>query len=46
MDNLIVEAFTKRTFKSKKGKTTNRMQRISLGVLPAIPFEIVEFVQQ
>jgi len=40
-DNLIVEAFIEREFKGRKGKGKKRKQRISLGVLPAIPFEIV-----
>ena len=38
MDNLIVEAFVER----QVGKgATQSMQRVSVGVLPAIPFEVV-----
>ena len=41
-DNLIVEAFTERDKVRKDGKKTGEKQRISLGVLPAIPVEIVK----
>lgn len=41
-DNLIVEAFTEREKTRKDGKKTGEKQRISLGVLPAIPVEIVK----
>ncbi len=40
-DNLIVEAFTEVVREAKGDKKAKRRQRISLGVLPAIPFEIV-----
>jgi len=40
-DNLIVEAFTQVAF-SKKGAATKQKRRVSLGPLPAIPFEIVQ----
>jgi hypothetical protein len=39
-ENLIIEAFTEQAGKSQKGPTA-RQQRVSLGILPAIPFEIV-----
>ena len=39
--NLIVTAVFIRAVKNKDGKPTGRTQRISLGVLPAIPFEVV-----
>ena len=42
--NLIVEAFTEFVPRSRQGKKPQKAQkkrRISLGVLPAIPFEIV-----
>ncbi len=38
--NLIFEAFTERAGRDRKGKSTKK-KRISLGVLPAVPFEIV-----
>jgi hypothetical protein len=42
-DNLIVEAFTEvPRGKPQDGKTPQGKRRISLGVLPAIPFEIVQ----
>ena len=41
-DNLIVEAFTEMAGRGQSGKAANQKQRISLGVLPAIPFEIVQ----
>ena len=40
-DNLIIEAFAKRVRRDQGGKTSKKKQRVSLGVLPAIPFEIV-----
>lgn len=40
-DNLIVEAFMKRTPGNKNGKPLKK-RRFSLGILPAIPFEIVQ----
>jgi len=40
-DNLIVEAYTEWVVRQKDGKKTDKKQRVSLGVLPAIPFEIV-----
>jgi hypothetical protein len=39
-DNLIVEAFTEASPKGKAGGSGQK-QRVSLGVLPAVPFEIV-----
>ena len=39
-DNLIVEAFVESPAKNKTGKKTSQKRRVSLGVLPAIPFEI------
>lgn len=39
--NLIVEAFTERPGRNQKGKSAGKKKRISLGVLPAVPFEIV-----
>ena len=39
-DNLIVEALTEVDAKRQKGATAQK-QRVSLGVLPAVPFEIV-----
>ena len=39
-DNLIVEAFTEQNAR-RNGAATGQKQRVSLGVLPAIPFEIV-----
>jgi len=41
-DNLIVEAFREFTPKQKDGKPANQKRRISMGVLPAIPIEIVQ----
>ena len=41
MDNLIVEAFTEVDPKRKAGGSGPK-QRVSLGVLPAVPFEIVQ----
>lgn len=40
-DNLIVQAFITPADESQGGKPAKQKQRISLGVLPAIPFEIV-----
>jgi hypothetical protein len=40
-DNLIVEAFIEPASRQQDGKTAKQKQRVSLGVLPAIPFEIV-----
>ncbi len=40
-DNLIVEAFAEMDVGGKKGAAEQK-QRVSLGVLPAIPFEIVK----
>jgi len=39
--NLIVNAFVEREVKSKDGKPTGRKWRSAMGVLPAIPFEVV-----
>jgi len=41
-DNLIVEAFTEMAGRGPAGKAAAQRQRVSLGVLPAIPFEIVQ----
>ena len=41
-DNLIVEAFIEPAGRQQDGKTAKQKQRVSLGVLPAIPFEIVQ----
>ena len=41
-DNLIVEAFTERSAGREGTKAAQQRRRTSLGVLPAIPFEIVE----
>jgi len=41
-DNLIVEAFREITPKQKDGKPANQKRRISMGVFPAIPIEIVQ----
>ena len=40
-DNLVVEAFTEQELR-RQGKATGQKQRVSLGVLPAVPFEIVK----
>ncbi len=40
-DNLIVEAFTEFTPRRAKGKSANKPRRVSIGVLPAVPYEIV-----
>lgn len=40
-DNLIVEAFRETVVPQKDGKPTNQKRRSSVGVLPAIPIEIV-----
>ena len=41
-DNLIVEAFTEAAGAKQDGKAAKKKQRVSLGVLPAIPFEVVQ----
>ncbi|MBN1491667.1 MAG: PPC domain-containing protein [Phycisphaerae bacterium] len=41
-DNLIVEAYVERTITSRDNKAPKETQRVPLGVLPAIPFEIVQ----
>jgi hypothetical protein len=41
-DNLIIEAFRESVVKQKDGKLTNQKRRNSIGVLPAIPIEIVQ----
>lgn len=41
-DNLIVEAFREYAVKNKKGKPTGQKRRNLMGVLPAIPIEIVQ----
>lgn len=40
-DNLIVEAFTEIVQATKDGKAAKQKRRVSLGVLPAIPIEVV-----
>ncbi len=40
--NLIVEAFTEMAGRQQGGKAPKQKRRVSLGVLPAIPFEIVQ----
>jgi hypothetical protein len=40
-DNLIVEAFIEVESQGRGGGAANQTRRVSLGVLPAIPFEIV-----
>jgi hypothetical protein len=42
VDNLIVEAFTERTRRRRGGKEAGQKQRISLGVLPALPIKLVQ----
>ncbi|MHC4436529.1 MAG: hypothetical protein ACYS3S_04160, partial [Planctomycetota bacterium] len=41
-DNLIVEAFREYAVKNKAGKPTGQKRRNLMGVLPAIPIEIVQ----
>ena len=41
-DNLIIETFRESVVKQKDGKLTNQKRRNSMGVLPAIPIEIVQ----
>ncbi|MHC4062977.1 MAG: hypothetical protein ACYSUI_00530 [Planctomycetota bacterium] len=41
-DNLIVEAFTEFAGRKQRGKALGQKRLVSLGVLPAIPFEIVQ----
>ena len=41
-DNLIVEAFREYTPKQQEGKPAPQKRRYSMGVLPAIPIEIVQ----
>jgi len=41
-DNLIVEAFREFTPKQQKGKPAPQKRRVSMGVFPAIPIEIVQ----
>lgn len=40
-DNLIIEAYIEVVDQTKDKRSTQRKQRVSLGALPAIPFEIV-----
>ncbi|MBI4557537.1 MAG: hypothetical protein HY706_08140 [Candidatus Hydrogenedentes bacterium] len=40
--NLIVEAFVEKPNAPPDGKPSNQNRRVSLGVLPAIPFEVVK----
>ena len=40
--NLIVEAFREAPVNQKDGKPTNQMRRFSVGILPAIPIQIVQ----
>jgi hypothetical protein len=39
--NLILEGFIVREIKNKNGKPTGKTRRIPLGILPAVPFEVV-----
>jgi hypothetical protein len=39
-NNLVVEAFAQLERKDTDGKPTGRKFRVSLGTLPAIPFEV------
>jgi len=41
-DNLIIEAFTEAAIGRQGGKPVAQKRRVSIGVLPAIPFEIVK----
>ena len=41
-DNLIVEAFREITAKQQENKPAPQKRRYSMGVLPAIPIEIVQ----
>ncbi len=41
-DNLIVEAFREFTPKQQEGKPAPQKRRVSMGVFPAIPIEIVQ----
>jgi len=41
-DNLIVEAFTESAGRKQRGNAPAQKRQVSLGVLPAIPFEIVQ----
>jgi hypothetical protein len=41
-DNLIVEAFIEVEGKTQSGRPPTGKRRVSFGVLPAIPFEIVK----
>jgi hypothetical protein len=41
-DNLIVEAFLETEAGNQPGKAPQQRRRVSLGVLPAIPFEILQ----
>ena len=41
-DNLIVEAFRMVTPKQQEGKPAPQKRRVSMGVFPAIPIEIVQ----
>jgi hypothetical protein len=40
--NLILECFLEKILEPKEGRPTARTRRVSLGLLPAVPFEIVE----
>lgn len=40
--NLIVEVFTERTPKAQEGKPKPEKQRVALGALPAVPFEVLK----
>lgn len=42
VDNLIIEAFIEFERPAKEGQAAGQRQRIALGTLPAIPFEIVQ----
>jgi hypothetical protein len=42
-DNLIVEAFREYTPKAKDGKPVQKRRRYSMGIMPAIPIEVVAY---
>jgi hypothetical protein len=41
-DNLIIEAFREAVVRKKDGTPTNQKRRFSMGLLPAVPIQIVE----
>jgi hypothetical protein len=40
-DNLIIEVFAEFTPRNKKGENVSKKRRVSMGLLPAIPIEII-----